>query len=322
MKPRPVEIALHKFLQPFKEKSFLLAVSGGLDSMALLYAFVQMRSKLKLDIRVAYVHHGAGTPEQVQFRNQCYEMIAEICIDRKIPFFPNIQNLKDLPINDDFHSSESTMRKLRLRALAEIKKESESYYVVFAHHQDDLLETRLIRLLRGCGPAGFIAMKPKRGAILRPFLQFTKQELMEYLQIFNGQWVEDPSNLQTSYMRNWLRHTWLPALEEKYPGSLHVLAQSLDLIANSVKKKASLEKCFTKEGKIIRSALLCLDLEQRKQVFAIYLQRQNVKDYGLSHINELVKRLDVEKKDLTFKLAKMDWNANARHIWCVKRNTF
>ena len=93
------------------------------------------------------------------------------------------------------------------------------------------------------------------------------------------------------------------------------LATSLEVIARAARPKRSLETCFA-DGKILRSALLSLSRDEKKQVFATYLLRHNVRDFGLAHINELLKRLDVEKKDHTFRLAKMNWRANARHIWC------
>lgn len=322
MTPRPVEVSLRQLLDQYYGKSsdlpkaFLLAVSGGLDSMALLYAFIEMRKRLPLKIAVAHVHHGGGSPETVHFRNQAHDVVRDVCAANQVPFYTNITSTDDLSHVPDYGASEAGLRRLRREALLEIKKRAQMPFVVFAHHRDDLLETRLMRLIRGTGSLGIVAMQIRRGAVLRPFLKLSRLDLEDYMRTVSGHWVEDPSNAQTDYLRNWIRGSWLPALEARQPGSKAVLAQSLNLLAQAVSKSDSLEHCFDVDGKIIRSELLSLSLEEKKRVFALYLRRQNVKDYGLSHINELVKRLDVERKELTFTLAQKNWLANARHIWC------
>lgn len=322
MTPRPIEISLRKFIDALGENSkskplsFLLAVSGGLDSMAMLYAFLEMRKRLPLKLCVAHIHHGGGDPETVSFRNQSHDVVRDVCLSHGVVFFTNILSTDDLSQVPDYGKSEASFRRLRREALVHIQKTARARYVVLAHHRDDLLETRLMRLMRGCGPLGFVAMTKKRGAVLRPFLHFSRLEIEDYIHGINGHWVEDPSNSRPDFLRNWIRHSWLPALEAHQPGSKAVMANSLHLLAQGLVGQNDLKQCFSADGKIIRSELLSLSLEDRKRVFALYLRQQNVKDYGLSHVNELVKRLDVERKELRFKLAQKNWLANARHIWC------
>lgn len=316
MTPRPVEVELYKFLSRIPKKPFLLAVSGGIDSIAMLYAFIEMKKRMDIDVRVAHVHHGRGEPEVVSFRNQSFELVKETSEKHGLPFFSNIENVEDLSKIPDYGDSEEALRRLRYEVLLKIKQESKSRYVAFAHHRDDLLETRLIRLLRGCGAQGLMAMSLKRGVVLRPFLQLDRSHMEDYVKTVGGQWVDDPTHGDFAYLRNWVRGAWLPALEARVAGSKAVLANSLNLIAYSVAKTELFSQCFTDDNKIIRSELLSLSLEEKKRVFALYLKKKNVKNYGLSHVNELVKRLDVERNELTFKLAQKNWLANARHIWC------
>ena len=316
MSPRHVEIALHKFLQPFKKESFLLGVSGGLDSMALFYSFLEMSRKWKMTWAVAYVHHGSGSPDVVSYRKQAYEVVKEECDKYGVPFYSNVSDFSNLSKIPFYGATEAGWRQLRGEFLLSLKKILNADFIVLAHHKEDLLETRMIRLIRGCGPQGLTAMYSRQGVVLRPFLSLSRLDLEDYMKTVKGHWIEDPSNDQIDFLRNWLRHEWLPQLEEKCPGSKAVLANSLQLIASAMPKNNSLARCFDSEGRILRSELLSLDLEDKKRVFAIYLQRQKVKNYGLSHVNELVKRLDVEQKELTFKLAQKNWLANARHIWC------
>lgn len=317
MIPRPIEVALHSFLKPYRGKTFLLAVSGGVDSMALLYGFHQVSLRIPIKIVVSYIHHGGGSPDQVRFRDLCFELVRDECARLGLFFVSNMDSLEGIS-GISCGSSEADMRHFRLSELARIKKQEKADFVVFAHHADDLLETRLIRLIRGTGSRGFIAMRMKRGALLRPFLRFTKEQLKQYVQDHHGCWVDDPSNSDVSYLRNWIRGVWLPALEKQRPGAAKILAQSLQLLSEAQNVGARFDRCFTNDGRLVRSELLALSSEEKKQVFAIYLQKQQVENYGLSHVQELVKRLDVERKDLTFRLVNRNWHANARHIWCEK----
>lgn len=316
MSPRQVEIELHKFLQPLKNRSFLLGVSGGLDSMALFYAFLEMSRKWQMTWAVCYVHHGSGSPDVVSYRQQAYDVVKDVCEKYKIPFYSNVQDVSDLSSIPFYGASEAGFRQLRGEVLLGLKRQISTDFIVLAHHKDDLLETRLMRLIRGCGPQGLTAMYRKQGSVLRPFLPLNRSDLVDYMRKINGHWVEDPTNEQSAFLRNWVRNEWLPQLEKKCPGSKAVLANSLQLIASALPNNSSLVNCFDSNGRILRSELLSLNLEDKKRVFAIYLKRQNVKNYGLSHVNELVKRLDVEQKELTFKMAQKNWLANARHIWC------
>lgn len=316
MSPRRVEVELHKFLQPFKERSFLLAVSGGLDSMTLFYSFLEMSKKWSFKWGVCYVHHGSGSPEVVSYRHQAYDVVRDVCVAAGVSFYSNVEDLSDISSIPFYGSSEESYRKLRKEVLLSLKRNQDFDFIVLAHHKDDLLETRLMRLIRGCGPQGLPAMYRHQGSVLRPFLALQRTDLADYMKSINGHWVEDPTNEQSHFLRNWIRNEWLIQLEEKCPGSKTVLANSLQLISTSLPNNSSLAACFDSNGRILRSELLSLSLEDKKRVFAIYLKQQNVKNYGLSHVNELVKRLDVEQKELTFKMAQKNWLANARHIWC------
>lgn len=313
MIPRPVEVGLHAFLSEKKGKSFLLAVSGGLDSMALLQAFYEVAPKIPVTFAVVHIHHGPGhgseAEEQKAFRDQAERFVKRACAEKKIPFFNNDISEIYRPLK-----SEQEFRRLRLEELAKLKAQSASDYVVFAHHADDLLETRLLRLIRGTGPEGLVAMKVENGVRLRPFLHHSRAELEEYVEKLSVPWIEDPSNIKSHYLRNWLRNKWLPALERRYAGAAHSLGRSLQSIADFTQTAPSLEHCFEGE-RLLRSEFMLLSASDKRRVLGIYLRQVQCLHFGLSHLNELIKRLDVEQTDLTFRVLKKNWRANARHIW-------
>jgi hypothetical protein len=99
------------------------------------------------------------------------------------------------------------------------------------------------------------------------------------------------------------------------------LQQSFSLCVGALQTVPSLDFCFANKTHVLRPEYTGLSSAEKKRVWAQYLRQIGVKNYGLSHINELVKRLDVEQKDLTFILLKKRWLANARHIWCESKNT-
>lgn len=314
MIPRPVEVGLHAFLSEKKGKSFLLAVSGGLDSMALLQAFHEVAPKIPVEFAVAHIHHGPGAgpaaEEQKAYRDQVERFVKKHCAEKKIRFFNN-----DISEMDRALKSEQEFRRHRLAELSKLKMQSESDYVVFAHHADDLLETRLLRLIRGTGPEGLMAMKVENGVRLRPFLQHSRRELEEYVEKMSVPWLEDPSNTQSQYLRNWLRNKWLPALERRYAGAAHSLGRSLQSIADFTDSPPPVDHCFD-QGRLLRSEFILLRPSDKRRVLGFYLRQAHCHDFGLSHLNELIKRLDVEQTELTFRVLKKNWRANARHIWC------
>ncbi len=315
-----LEVKVYNFLKPLRGKNFLLAISGGSDSMALLKVFEALAPKLQIQLAVGHVHHGASDDKnQVTFRNRCFEYLKKHCHDRKISFLCNIDQLADLQGLRPLIDSEAEFRRHRQACFKAFDLRGPFDFVVFAHHQEDLFETRLLRMLRGTGPQGLVAMSFQKGRFLRPFLQTSKAELSAYLA--DGEFFADPSNDSTRYLRNWLRKIWLPALEKKRPGSVHSLQQSLDLCLEALQTVPSLDFCFDDKMQVLRSEYIGLSSAEKKRVWAQYLKQKGVKNYGLSHINELVKRLDVEQKDLTFILLEKRWLANARHIWCESKNT-
>jgi tRNA(Ile)-lysidine synthase len=325
LEKRPLEVVLYHFLKEFRSKKFLLAVSGGADSMALLKAFSRLAPKLDLTFSVVHIHHGPSeNKEQARFRDQCFTFLKAESSRLGVDFFSNIASLEEAQNLSPQKKSEAGMRAFRLRAMGKIWKQNLFDFVVFAHHADDLFETRLLRLIRGTGSQGLTAMSAQSGVILRPFLRIKKQEILKYIQFLKKhgdemRFYEDPSNASSQYLRNWLRNEWLPRLEKKRPGSLQRFEKSLNSILEATQSVPSLDFCFDK-NRLLRSEYLGLSSSDKRRVWATYLKSQGFKNYGLSHINELIKRLDVEQKDLTFSLLKKRWLANARHIWCESKN--
>ena len=186
-------------------QGLLLACSGGLDSMCLLHALLQLAERPAL--RVLHVDHDlqAASSEWAEFvRRYCDQQGLPLIVEKVV-----VQQAGEGP--------EAAARQARYAAFQAYLEPRE--ILVLAHHQDDQIETLLMRMLDGQGQnGGMQAVRTLgRGYLWRPLLGQSRALLRDYAQHHQLQWVEDPSNQDTRYRRNHLRHVVLPALEAQLP---------------------------------------------------------------------------------------------------------
>lgn len=293
--------------EPLEKKKVLVALSGGVDSVALLVAL----KKLKVDVKAAYVHHGeTRNRDQQKYRDQAEKYCADLCRRLGLDFFSlKVQRAA---------ASEAGLREQRYGALEECRRRQQLDILALAHHRDDLLETRLLRLIRGTGGQGLGAMQVFEAPLFRPLLGFFKAELKLYLKAQKIRPLKDPSNGDIDPLRNWLREKWLKPLSKKQKGSLVSLARSLETLANEVSnsKKADLllqNEAFTSQN-LSRAFYLSLNPSEQSRLLAQYLLSRGKKDFSQSHLQEIRKRLDKAQKELTFRVAACDWFINAEQI--------
>ncbi|MDF2460928.1 MAG: hypothetical protein K0S68_331 [Candidatus Saccharibacteria bacterium] len=224
---------------------YLLAVSGGADSMALLDL---MASAGRYELIVAHFDHGIRD---------------DSASDRL--FVNGAARRYDLPFV--YHTaalgraSEAVARAARHSWLEQTRAERQAGAVVTGHHADDLLETSLLNLARGTGRRGLAPMQS--GPILRPLLSVTRAELRDYAAQHKLVWREDPTNADASNPRNFLRHELLPhatpAWRERYLGQLHELSainQRLDAALSKTLKTHRINAGFSFPRPLIRELSL------------------------------------------------------------------
>lgn len=303
------------------QKKLLLAVSGGVDSVVLFHHLLKTSGKISgkvsdkfdLDLSVAYVHHGISTDEkQNKYRDRAFSFVKRLSEEYKIPFFTNEPKKTK-------SSDEEYFRNLRNDFFAEVMKENQIDILVKAHHRDDLLETRLIRLIRGVGEQGFSAMKIFDEKNFRPLLTWTRDEIENYAKKYDLDYVKDPSNKDEKYLRNWIRNSWLKDLETYRPGAKSSLMRSFENIAQVLEREENCDFSDTiasiiNEKGILRSKLISLNKLDQRRVFALYLNKMNIKNYSHSQIDEILKRLDSSKKALTFHVMGCEWSVDTEHI--------
>lgn len=298
--------------------------------MVLLDLLWSWQKRLGYSLAVAHIHHGLrGKPAQVRFRNTAYLKVKKWADDRKVAFYSNARvskgrvRLNPSPIG---RSSEATMRDFRWKLMRQWHEEFQpDALIVTAHQVEDLLETRLLRLIRGTGASGLKAMSGRDGEIVRPLLSLRKKDLEIYARQHKIGFVEDPSNKDISILRNWLRKKWLPVLEKKSPGAVHAMARSLELILQSFNGKGpglfpGQAQLDSGEGLDVKT-LMKTSIEEKRQIIRNYLKEQGVDHFTHRHIEEILKRLDKIPKQHSFRILGLVWHLDPWRMWASREGT-
>jgi tRNA(Ile)-lysidine synthase len=183
----------------------LVAVSGGPDSAALLDLLVQTRDAHGLDLVVAHVDHGIN-PDSARVAEQ----VAALAGRYGLPV-----EIGRLALGPD--AGETAARTARYAWLEEVRARLGAGVIFTAHHADDQVETVLMRVLAGSGPAGLAGMAPIKGRLVRPLLSVPRAQLLQHLDLAGlVTWI-DPANSDPRHLRSWIRTSLLPALRDRLP---------------------------------------------------------------------------------------------------------
>lgn len=202
-------------------QNFLLALSGGLDSQVLLHLLQQfVTTHSQYALRVVHINHNVS-PEAASWVGFCRQQCAALSV-------PFINKTITVNLTADARGFEAAARAERYALLAEIAGENE--VLVSAHHADDQAETMMLQWLRGAGVKGLAAMPMvqlwQQGYFFRPLLNFTRDELLHFAQDNKVIWVEDHSNDDSRYARNYLRHLIIPEIKKRWPAFVETTARS------------------------------------------------------------------------------------------------
>ncbi len=188
----------------------LAGVSGGPDSVCLLFVLLQLREELDFELMAVHVNHGLR--EQEADRDQ--EFVEELCGKLGVPLRCRFREVRGRAAGEKLTLEEAG----RLCRYEVFQREAERHgcnRIAVGHHGDDQAETMLFHLFRGTGLKGLAGMEPNRGGLIRPLLCVERREIMEWLRAQELSWCEDSTNQEENYTRNRIRHTILSCAREQ-----------------------------------------------------------------------------------------------------------
>jgi tRNA(Ile)-lysidine synthase len=217
---------LMQLIGPLPGRKLCVAYSGGIDSTALLALAAPLRRRHHCQVRALHIHHGLQAEAE-----QWAQAAAARCRSLRIRL--SVQRVQVQRQRGD--SPEAAARAARYAAFAAELAPGE--LLLLAQHQDDQLETVLLQLLRGSGPAGLAAMSALApcgaGQLVRPLLGVRRAQLEALVREQALSWSEDPSNRALNFDRNYLRHRVLPAMLERWPAAAATVSRSAGLMAEA-----------------------------------------------------------------------------------------
>jgi tRNA(Ile)-lysidine synthase len=218
-------IAHYDLLQ--KGDKVLVAVSGGPDSVALLYALLDIRDEFNLDLCVAHLNHklrGRESDEDQKFvKNLAHRL--------NLKFFSKSIDVKK-EAKKKKSSLEEGARLVRYRYLENLADKIKADKIAIGHQADDQAETFLMRLLRGAGGTGLSGIPPKRGRIIRPLIEIKREEIEKFLKEKRQSYRIDSSNLLPNYFRNKIRLSLLPQIKKSFsPKIVDILNRASNIIS-------------------------------------------------------------------------------------------
>lgn len=280
-----------EFFNSFTDsKHIVIAFSGGIDSSVMLNIMCKKRDKLKQSIEAIYIDHGLND-KSAEWGVFC----SKECEKHQIAF-KTIKIKEDCPKNS---SIEAWARNIRYSLFVESMKKND--ILLTAHHQDDQVETFFLQLLRGAGPQGLASMpivkKIEHIFHIRPFLYFQRKEIIEYAHNHNISWLEDETNYDVKYQRNFIRHNVLPEISKVWPSYQQNILRTikhqveykkiLDEIAMIDIETVSTNNFNNLDVNLIKK----LSVERQKNLIFFWLKKINLESPTSKHMDQIINTL-------------------------------
>ena len=230
----------------------LVALSGGADSVALL----RVLDALGYQCECAHCNFHLRGEES----NRDEAFVQQLCQKFDIPLHVTHFDTTDYAHTKRI-SIEMAARELRYQWFETLRQSIGASVIAVAHHRDDSVETFLLNLIRGTGINGLKGIAPKNGYVVRPLLQESRENILDYLQHLNQDYVTDSTNLQDEYMRNKIRLNLLPLMKELNPSVSESIAATTERLADAAliynkEREMAIQRVMKGEKVISISALL------------------------------------------------------------------
>jgi len=268
-------IRCHSMLQP--GDTVICAVSGGADSVAMLFAFYLLREKLQIRLEAAHFNHHLRGSES----DRDEKFVSDFCRDYKIPL-----HLGGGEISPGPKGLESAARDARYAFLSSLPGT-----VATAHTANDNAETVLMHMIRGTGLKGLGGITPVSPGLIRPMLGVTRQDILAFLEDYALTWVEDSSNGTDQFLRNRIRHDILPLLERENPRfcqNTSAMALRLREDELALSQAADISRLSVQKLRSMPSAIRC-------RMLGAFLESVGVREPSAEHIS-LMERVVFSEK--------------------------
>ncbi len=270
---KQVSEQLSKLVKNYKNKKYLLAVSGGSDSTCLTHIF----NHLGLNFATAHCNFKLRNEES----DEDEAFILNLCQSLGVKCFNISFNTKKIA-NINKRSIQEEARALRYDWFKQLKKENNFDFIVTAHHEDDKIETFFINQIRGSGIRGLASIPENKNGILRPLLVVSKKSINNYLVNNNIAYRNDSSNNSLKYSRNYLRHKIIPNLDNVHPNAKKGIVKTIENIAET--NGYLQQKLEEDKAKIIETEnnAIKININENTSSFLIY---NIVNEYGFNKTN-------------------------------------
>ena len=253
-----------------KEDELVVAgVSGGRDSMVMLSLLLKYKEEVNFNLIVCHVNHMVRGVKA----NRDEEFVKKFCKDNNLEFYVKRKNIDDLS-KELKTSSETAGRKLRYDFFESFKPDK----IAVAHNKDDQAETVLMRIINGTGIKGLAGIKRVNGIIIRPVIDFSRDEITQYAKDNNILYVDDHTNYENIYLRNKIRNDLIPKIEEEYNSKFKDSLVRLSEIANETSSSLEL---------VVDNIYREITVEKKDRIM-IDLDKFNDFDYGIK--SQIIRR--------------------------------
>jgi tRNA(Ile)-lysidine synthase len=251
--------------------TYWVAYSGGIDSHVLLHLLAELRKQHPIELRAIHVNHGLS-PHAAMWAAHC----ASVCQALNVGYIQ-----KSVVVAAAGNSLEAEARHQRYAIFSSVLTAND--ILLTSHHQDDQAETLLLQLLRGAGPKGLAAMPVQKslGTALhaRPLLNFSRHDIEAYAEANQLRWIEDESNANTDFSRNFIRQDIMPLFKQRWPSAAVTLARAAQhcaeaqLLVETLAAQDLAHATGSVPDTLSIAYLLTLDAARQKQVLRWWLKQ-------------------------------------------------
>ena len=276
------------------EEKVIVGVSGGADSVCLLFVLREYQKKVPFELKVVHIEHGVRGEES---RKDAF-FVKALCDEWRISCEVRSFDVPALAKKQKI-SVEEAGRKVRYETFGEIGRAWGDYKIAVAHNQNDQAETMLWNMVRGSGLTGAGGIRPVRGNVIRPLLSCSRQEIEQYLREHEISWCEDSTNQEMEYTRNCIRQHILPVMEKELN---HQVTEHLAMLGNELQRTEHflnglaenvMEQAVTGRKEQIRIQLELLQKEDsliQERIIRKCLEQSGcgLKDLGRIHVEQIL----------------------------------